>query len=161
VSYRIGGTASNGVDYATLPGFVTIPAGERAARIVVTPIDDKLAEGAETVVLSLIIPPSPLAVINPPPPYVIGFPGRAAALIADNDRERPPTRCLSDGLFHGCWNGTNGFGYRIEISPDLKQWIPVCTNVVTDGAIHFIDPDTEEFPHRFYRALPDANPPTD
>src|ERR1043166_2602156 len=97
VSYRIGGTASNGVDYATLPGFVTIPAGERAARIVITPIDDKIAEGPETVVLSLAIPPSPLAVINPPPPYVIGFPGRAAAVIADNDRERPPTCCLSDG----------------------------------------------------------------
>jgi len=66
VVYAIGGTASNGVDYATLPGFVTIPAGERGARIVVTPIDDSEVEGPETVVLSLQIPPSRRAVINPP-----------------------------------------------------------------------------------------------
>jgi hypothetical protein len=159
LTYRIGGTASNGVDYQELPGFVTIPAGERGTRILVTPIDDKIAEGPESVVLSLTIPPSPLAVINPPPPYIIGYPGRAAAVIADNDGERPPTRCLSDGLFHGCWPGTNGFGYRIELSTNLINWTSVCTNIVTDGAIHFIDPDTSDFEHRFYRAAPEPNVP--
>ncbi len=155
VAYSIGGSASNGVDYVELPGFVTIPAGERAARIVVTPTDDKLAEGPETVVLSLVIPPSPLAVINPPPPYIIGFPGRAAAVIVDNDSLRPPTRCLSDGLFHACFPGTNGFCYRLEISTNLIHWLSVCTNSVTDGAIHFIDPDTHDFQNRFYRAVPE------
>lgn len=155
VVYGIGGSASNGVDYVELPGFVTIPAGERRARIVVTPIDDTEVEGPETVVLSLQIPPSPLAVINPPPPYVIGFPGKAAAVIADNDGILPPTRCLSDGLFHACWEGTNGFCYRVEISTNLINWLPVCTNSVTDGGVHFVDPDTLEFRHRFYRAVPE------
>ena len=155
VVYGIGGSASNGVDYAALPGFVTIPAGERGARIVVTPIDDTEVEGPETVVLSLQIPPSPLGAINVPPAYVIGFPGKAAAVIADNDGIRPPIRCLSDGLFHACWEGTNGFCYRIEISSNLVEWLPVCTNSVTDGAIHFVDPDTLDFPHRFYRAVPE------
>ena len=32
VPYGIGGTASNGVDYAAIPGFVTIPSGGDAAR---------------------------------------------------------------------------------------------------------------------------------
>src|SRR5205823_5044478 len=126
VVYAIGGSASNGVDYVELPGSVIIPAGERGARIVVTPIDDTLVEGPETVVLSLQIPPSPLAA-NLPPPYIIGFPGKAATVIADNDGIRPPTRCLSDGLFHACWDGTNGFCYRIEISSILVEWLPVCT----------------------------------
>src|SRR5262249_48010683 len=35
VSYAIGGTASNGVDYVALPGSVTIPGGERSARITI------------------------------------------------------------------------------------------------------------------------------
>ena len=35
VTYAIGGTATNGVDYVTLPGTVTIPAGQRAAMITV------------------------------------------------------------------------------------------------------------------------------
>jgi len=56
VVYAIGGSASNGVDYVALPGFVTIPARERGARIVITPIDDSEVEGPETVVLSLQIP---------------------------------------------------------------------------------------------------------
>ena len=48
------GTASNGVDYATLPNFVMIPAGTRTAPVVVKPIDDTLAEGTETVELRLV-----------------------------------------------------------------------------------------------------------
>ena len=97
----------------------------------------------------------PVLAANLPPPYLIGFPGKAAAVIADNDGVRPPTRCLSDGLFHACWDGTNGFCYRIEISSNLVEWLPVCTNSVTDGAVHFVDPDTLDFPHRFYRAVPE------
>jgi len=45
VYYRIGGTASNGVDYQTLPGTVTIPEGAVSALIEVDPIDDLLVEG--------------------------------------------------------------------------------------------------------------------
>jgi len=37
VNYRIAGTASNGVDYTTLPGSVTIPIGSTNAPIAVTP----------------------------------------------------------------------------------------------------------------------------
>jgi len=160
VFYGISGTASNGVDYQELPGVVTIPAGSHAARIVVRPIDDNEPEPPETVVLSLRVPALPLCVTCPPP-YIIGFPGRAAAVIVDNDGQRPPIRCLSDGLFHACFPGTNGFGYRLEICTNLVDWVPVCTNIVTDGAIDFIDPDTTDFEHRFYRAVPDPNVPTD
>jgi hypothetical protein len=31
--------------------------------------------------------------------------------------------------------------------------------VVTDGAIHFVDPDADDAPARFYRAVPETNPP--
>src|SRR6266567_1094390 len=58
VLYHIGGTASNGVDYVALSNIVTIPAGAFAANIVVTPIDDALVEGPETVELRLIPPPT-------------------------------------------------------------------------------------------------------
>jgi hypothetical protein len=161
VSYAISGSASNGVDYSSLSGSVTIPAGLRAARILVTPIDDQLAEPPETVVLTLEVPASPVAG-NIPPPYAIGSPGRAAAVIADNDSLRPPTRCLSDGLFHACFPGTNGYCYRLEYSADLVNWTSVCTNSVTEGTIHFIDPDnTRDLLHRFYRAVPEPCPPAE
>src|SRR5437762_12821165 len=44
VYYSISGTATNGVDYTTLTGKVTIPAGAVSADIVVNPIDDNLHE---------------------------------------------------------------------------------------------------------------------
>ena len=40
VNYSIGGTASNGVDYAALLGFVTVPAGSAYALIPIVPIDN-------------------------------------------------------------------------------------------------------------------------
>jgi len=155
VFYALGGTASNGVDYLSLPGSVTIPAGERSARVVVVPIDDSLVEGIETVVLRLT--PSPMASL---PTYSIGWPNQAAAVIIDNDAPRPCTRVLADSLVHFCFPGTNGFIYRLECSTNLIDWVPVHTNVVTEGAVQFVDPDAPATPNRFYRVLPElALPP--
>jgi hypothetical protein len=68
VYYEISGTASNGVDYEKLSGQVTIPAGGWSADIVVTPIDDNLVEGTETVELTLIAPCPPCLFANPRSP---------------------------------------------------------------------------------------------
>ena len=53
VGYTIGGTATNGTDCVAIPASVTIPAGASSATVAVTPIADNLAEGDETVVLTL------------------------------------------------------------------------------------------------------------
>jgi Bacterial Ig domain/Calx-beta domain len=80
VSYRTSGTAVNGVDYVKLPGSVTIPAGADSASFLVTPIDDKIAEEAQTVVVTLISPIQPLA---PNSLYEIGRPSSATVIIND------------------------------------------------------------------------------
>ncbi len=54
VNYSIGGTASNGVDYAALPGSIVIPAGAAAADIYISPLGDDLPANSETVTLSLL-----------------------------------------------------------------------------------------------------------
>jgi hypothetical protein len=156
VHYCIGGTASNGVDYVALPGVVTIPAGRRAAEFKVVPLDDNLREKVETVVLKLCVPPTALAVV---PPYLIGCPARAAAIIVDNDHPRPGTGRLPDRCFHVMKSGANGTWWRIECSTDMTQWTPICTVPVMDGAIDFVDPDADELPARFYRAVPESSPP--
>ena len=147
VEYEIGGSASNGVDYATLAGTVTIEAGRRTARIAVVPIDDARAEGLESVKLT----------VKASEDYRIGFPARGSAIIVDNDRERPSCGMISDRQFHLCRPATNGFSYRIEASTNLTQWAPVCTNVVTEGALHFVDPEGPASRARFYRVV--AEPP--
>jgi hypothetical protein len=98
VFYRLGGTASNGIDYAELPHSVVIPAGERKAEVVVEPLDDALVEGPEKVVLSLVEPPGCLEPLSPTPSpiplpgcYTVGRYHSARAVINDNDpANRPP-----------------------------------------------------------------------
>jgi len=45
VNFALGGTASNGTDYNSLPSSVTIPAGAASATVTVTPVDDALVDG--------------------------------------------------------------------------------------------------------------------
>jgi len=75
VNYIVSGTAKNEVDYATLSGTQTIPAGASKAVINVKPVNDKLAEGDETVVLSLEVAPA----------YLVGSASTAVVTIVDND----------------------------------------------------------------------------
>jgi len=156
VLYEIGGTASNGVDYLALPGSVIIPAGRRSAELTIVPIDDALPEPVETVVLALITAP---VVSNAPPRYGVGQLRRAAAIIVDNDQPRPLTGLLPDRSFHIMRPGANGTWWRIECPTNLIHWSALGTNSVTDGALHFVDPDGDELPQRFYRAMPELNPP--
>lgn len=69
IYYTIGGTASNGDYLGTLPGVATIPAGQKSVTLDIKPVNDTLAEAAETVILTLashnsyvIATPSPATV---------------------------------------------------------------------------------------------------
>ena len=102
VHYAVGGSAENETDYQPLRGSVTIPAGQFFAPIIVTPVDDNLAESRETVVVELHAP----GTMNTAP-YHVAWPGRAVAVIADNDmpENRPPTARLrlprNNSILHG------------------------------------------------------------
>jgi hypothetical protein len=54
VNYAVSGTATNGSDYAYLPGTVTIPAGADGVFVDIVLIDDNLPDGLETVSLSVL-----------------------------------------------------------------------------------------------------------
>ncbi len=77
INYSVGGSATAGSDYSTLTGSVTIPVGDGNATIAVSPLDDTLAEGPETVMVTLIANAG----------YVIGSQSSATAAIADNDQD--------------------------------------------------------------------------
>lgn len=155
VHYRISGTASNGVDYRTLSGVVALLAGERAARIVVTPMDDRIRERIETVELGLIVPPTDAAI---PPTYQVGPQRRAAAIIVDNDSDRPRSTVLSDGMFHLQVDAANDSWMRVESTTNLLDWTDLGTCEVTEGALHFVDPDAPGTATRFYRIAPALSP---
>ncbi len=58
VRYTLGGSAVNGDDYRMLSGDVIIPAGAASATISIKPIDVALANGSQTVILTLA--PAPI-----------------------------------------------------------------------------------------------------
>lgn len=83
VFYQVGGTASNGVDYAALPGVARFAAGQATVDVPVHASADTLAEGPESVRVSLVAPGC--APVLPPPPdcYRVGAPGADQVVIAD------------------------------------------------------------------------------
>ncbi|MFY7950457.1 MAG: Calx-beta domain-containing protein, partial [Gemmatimonas sp.] len=74
VRYGVGGSAMHGVDYAVLPGEVTIPAGSSVATVVVVPSQDAIGEAPQTVTLFL----------RSDPAYVSSSPGSASVTITDD-----------------------------------------------------------------------------
>ena len=79
VNFVLSGTAANGVDYSSITSPVTIPAGAGSTSVVVTPIDDALVEGTETVTLTLSANAA----------YTLGSGTSAGASITDNDTHPP------------------------------------------------------------------------
>lgn len=76
VTYSIGGTATNGLDYDSLTGIAIFDAGSSTSFINLNPIDDNLFEGKETVQLILQSDAS----------YTLGNAKSAAVNITDNDK---------------------------------------------------------------------------
>ena len=104
MSYSIGGTAVNGVDYASLTGSVTISANSFSSTITVTTLDDSLVEGNKTLVVTLTANPA----------YTVGSPGSATITIIDNDLSLP-TVSVTGGTFtfDGNPHGATGFAYGV------------------------------------------------
>lgn len=155
VNYDIGGTASNGVDYVALPGYVTVPAGERAAFITVVPVDNDPPEVIKTVILTLD------KSTNTPPDYIVGIPPRAAAIIVDRPCPGPAATALPDKCFRLSTPGPDGAWFSVECSTDMNNWSPMCTNQVVNGRIDFVDPDAPGYTARYYRIVQVTDTPGD
>lgn len=76
VYYTLTGSASNGVDYASPSGSVTIAAGATATDVTIGALNDVLVEGDETVTL----------VVTTNAAYDIGTPGSATLNLRDDER---------------------------------------------------------------------------
>ncbi|NJL82199.1 MAG: hypothetical protein HC890_03120 [Chloroflexaceae bacterium] len=118
VNYTISGSATNGTDYTpNLTGAAIISANQSFVDITITPVDDAVAEGAETVILTLVDTPD----------YDLGATVTATVAIADNDVQLTPIFTIQ------------GAGF---VSPLLNQTV-VSQGVVTalaSNGFYFQDP---------------------
>ena len=100
VNFTLGGSATEGSDYAFLPRAITIPAGQSSATLPIQPIDDSETESPETVVVRLAGSTS----------YSIGTPHAATVTILDNDLP-VVTVTASDALASEIGNDTGTFTF--------------------------------------------------
>jgi hypothetical protein len=163
VNYNIGGTASNGVDYVTLPGYVNIAAGAACGLIPIVPIDNGSNTTPKTVVLTLA--PS----TNLPPNYFVGIPRQAEAIIFHLWPRPTPilwpavppfvASALPDGTVHISTAGPDGAWFTVQSSPDLVNWSCIATNQVVQGSVDFVDPGAAGNATGFYQVVPLTNSP--
>ena len=99
VFYTVAGTASNGVDYTSLPGSVVISNGQTTATIKIAPVADGVEEGSESVLLSLASAG----------PYTVGVPSSGTIAILD----RLPFYAVRNGRFNASNVDTWGQGLGI------------------------------------------------
>ena len=152
VYYRVGGTASNGVDYLEIPGQATLPAGARSVAIEIVPQSDNLTEGVESVILHLTEAPAG------GPSYRIGRPATAAVLILDRREDLPRQARLANGTLHLRLPCPPGMPYRIETSTNLLDWEILGSAISTETGVSIVEPDPQGTPARFYRLVPEFGP---
>ena len=124
VNYNTSGTASADDDYSALSGSITIPAFSTSASIDITPVNDDIAEGSETVILSLA----------PGSQYVIGSPGAATVTLLDNDTAGV-TVTPTSGLVTTETGGEAQFSVQLTSKPSHNVTIPVSSNDTTEGLV--------------------------
>lgn len=142
VDYTAAGTAVNAADYNAISNFIVIPAGSLSANVVVTPRDDLVAEGTETVAISLFDTPA----------YNSG--GDASITLMDNETAPPPARLslakAMSGQFELTLTGAATRLYAIEASSDLSSWQYLTTLINPTGTNRLTD--RIDRPHLFFRA---------
>jgi hypothetical protein len=96
VAFSLGGTASNGVDYAALPTSVTLAAGQLSSNLTVTPISEPTSTGYKTVIMTLQLP-AKFGRGSAAPVYLgyfVGSLNRALVYIVYNYTNVPPSVSL-------------------------------------------------------------------
>jgi len=60
---------------------------------------------------------------------------------------------MSDGCSRLTLQAQQGKTYTIEASTDLLSWTPIATNTLSTSIWNFVDVNSTNFTHRFYRAV--------
>lgn len=119
VPLSIGGSASNGVDYAAISNSINLAAGQTSTTLTITPVSETNATKHKTVVLALHRARGEATGSNA---FRIGFDNRAVAYITYNYSNIPPSVTIA--------SPTNGMSYyslpNIEITAnaaDSNGWV--------------------------------------
>ena len=169
VSYTVGGTAVNGVDYVALPGTVTIPAGSPRASILIDPYPGTVLGSPLSVGITLQ-PPS-LAIS--PPPYVLGGSSIMQRSAGISILDRYPISAQARAFYYRrqyhaiiplpiapaaasapAAVAATPQTWTVEASADLINWEEIGTTDPSGENGDFVDLNGGNFTSRFYRFRP-------
>ncbi|ENY80937.1 hemagglutinin-like protein [Sphingopyxis sp. MC1] len=103
INYTVGGTATNGTDYAAIASPLVIAAGSTSGTVTVNPTADATIEADETAILSLAAGTG----------YVVGAPNSATGTILNDDL---PSLSINDVTAAEGNSGTNNFTFTVSLS---------------------------------------------
>lgn len=103
IGFNVGGTATNGTDYATINSPLVIAAGQTSGTITVNPTPDTTVEPDETVVISL----------NAGSGYTVGSPNSATGTILNDDQ---PALSINDVSVNEGDSGTTSATFTVSLS---------------------------------------------
>lgn len=138
----VGGTAAPGQDYVAAAGTLVFAPGQTNRPVVLTLLNDAVAEPPETIEVQLS------GLVN-------GLPGarlRATVTVVDEDQLTLQALGWVPAGFRLRVAGTPGGRVRLEASADLSGWEAVETADNPEGMVEFTDPAAGGAPRRFYRA---------
>jgi len=124
VNYAVSGTASSGFDFQALTGSVTIPIGYSSTTIMITPFDDNIVEGNETITLNLTSGGG----------YVVGAPGSDTVALGDDDSANvliSPTT----GLTTSEAGGVSTFNAILTSKPSGNVNVHLQSNDTSEGVL--------------------------
>jgi Calx-beta domain/Putative Ig domain len=103
INYTVGGTATNGTDYATITSPLVIPAGNTTGTITVNPTADATIESNETAIITLAAGTG----------YTVGVPASATGTITNDDL---PTLTINDVTANEGNAGITNFTFTVSLS---------------------------------------------
>jgi gliding motility-associated-like protein len=147
INYTIAGSATNGVDFTTLPGTITIPAGQDSVGLIIHPLTDALTEGNETLIISFLIGCTTLYdTVNIMDKVNLSVnAGSDTALCTGNNALLGATTNGGIAPFTYSWNNGAGSGNPATVSPSATTTYVVtvsdhCASTATDNIIVTVDP---------------------
>ncbi|WP_158563336.1 Calx-beta domain-containing protein [Chitinophaga silvatica] len=128
VSYTVGGTATNGTDYQTLTGTVTIPTGANKVPLPLNVIDDKIIEGNETVIVNITGGTATTYGVF----QASTTNGSATATIADDDNTSTNTQLTINKIADAAEPSTNG-SFEINLPTGITSAEDITINYTVTG----------------------------
>jgi len=75
------------------------------------------------------------------------------AFLALNQPLRAGQLMLTNGVFQFQFIGSMGSNYVVQASTNLTNWVPLFTNIATNGYVSVTDTNAASFPGRYYRTV--------